>query len=677
MSTCACSARCAHCDQHLCLHACTCTVAGGPRSLGCNLMRLCQSLHLRAANCSILSQDPAFPDLSEKALPLFRGLLHFVHAAVHEDPANHSPFRPDDVCPFMAENAEDESAAAAVTKARRHLALAWKAASVLAGSATYSPLVLPALLSVSALAPLVAWILLPCRPGAVAPPPPLRPSAYPGSDSSSADQLCCYGAEMALSLVAHGTRISDVKARLNGGISQTGQGGEALCTALVRALLCTVHTPCSADAHSTALTALGALVTAPEPCRVCLEDGGAVVLLDAVFACPPVAVPAAVAVAATRVRASTTALLALLLAQSTVYQQRQVRQLEALLPPALLKALTHCVGSETAFIADVVDAPVDTPELVWSLEMRERTAGALRASAEAAAVSMRAGGQWDAGALPPIVHPELEYDMYVGGVYLKRFLDTSKASASQELRDPRAFLDGLMLELDGAMDAALAAGDTPPLAAAVGVDVVPRGDLARMLGRAAELVLGRYSGLPAHAAAQGYVEWLVAKLPLFSPSEELQAVGGIALRVLLQLALAPASSQRLAAPTPALIPCLQSCIPWNLGAAIFALDILRCGLHTSNPDRDELVHQAAVHSLVPQLLGLLEPDGGAPAVLVPGGYVSRAGVGSDAKAKADSDIVRNLAVEIVHKLVRSDVYADEVCPPGRPSFLQFDVLLII
>jgi hypothetical protein len=70
--------------------------------------------------------------------------------------------------------------------------------------------------------------------------------------------------------------------------------------------------------------------------------------------------------------------------------------------------------------------------------------------------------------------------------------------------------------------------------------------------------------------------------------------------------------------------------------------------------------QAAVHHFVPQLLGLLEPDGSAPSDLVPGGYVSRAGVGADAKMKADSDYVRNLTVEVLHKLLRSDAYGEEV-----------------
>jgi hypothetical protein len=122
--------------------------------------------------------------------------------------------------------------------------------------------------------------------------------------------------------------------------------------------------------------------------------------------------------------------------------------------------------------------------------------------------------------------------------------------------------------------------------------VVAPGELARMLGRAAELALGRYSGLPTHAAQQGYVEWLVARVPAFSEPETLHGVGGIVLRVLLQLALAPASAQRLAAPAPPLVPALQAAISWDLGAAIFCLDILRCALHASNPDRDELCHQA-------------------------------------------------------------------------------------
>jgi hypothetical protein len=138
-----------------------------------------------------------------------------------------------------------------------------------------------------------------------------------------------------------------------------------------------------------------------------------------------------------------------------------VRQLEALLPPALLAALTQAGGAEAAFVSDSLDAPVDTPELVWTPEMRARTAAAVCAAAAAAAATMRGGAslpRWRAADnLSPVVHPELEFDLYVGGVYLKRFLDTSKASSNQELRDPRAFLDGLFADLGGALDAAAAA----------------------------------------------------------------------------------------------------------------------------------------------------------------------------------------------------------------------------
>lgn len=49
-------------------------------------------------------------------------------------------------------------------------------------------------------------------------------------------------------------------------------------------------------------------------------------------------------------------------------------------------------------------------------------------------------------------HPELASDAFIGGVYLTRYLDTSKKSDAQPLRDPQAFFSGLMAQLGAAMD---------------------------------------------------------------------------------------------------------------------------------------------------------------------------------------------------------------------------------
>jgi hypothetical protein len=567
-------------------------------------------------------QDPTFSGLTEHALPLFKGLSRLLHAAVHPGPATQEPFLPERACPFEVPEA---------SVMREHLSLAWQAASSLLESPLYAPRTRPALLSIGALAPLIAWIMKACicEGGAAA---PLR--------------ICA--AETALTVVAQAARIPDVKARLAGAVATA----PPVSAPLMHALLCTVHQPCSPAARSGALSALFVLADAAEPCRVCLEDGGAVLLLAAALTAQP---PAAAAAPAT--------LLAQLLNAPTVWQAQLQQQMRRLLPLALLSALR---GADAAVFAEQLHSVVDTPELVWMPEMRVRTAAIVTTAAAAAAAALRhdSGAKSWTGEVPRVEHPELEYDLYVGGVYLKRFLDTSKASSGQELRDPAAFFDGLMLELGNAMDAATAA-----VGAAGGISAhaketatVGPSELAQMLGRAAELVLARYNAIAAHAVQQGYVEWLVARVPsLAEAGEPVAPVTGTALRILLQFSLSPPSAQRLAAPAPPLVPCVQACVPCSLAAAIFTLDILRCALHAMNRDRQELVHQAVVHGLTAQLLGLLEPGGAAPIDLVPPGYVARAGIGADTAAKADSDYIRNLAVEVIRLLIKPSLYEEQVC----------------
>ena len=341
-------------------------------------------------------------------------------------------------------------------------------------------------------------------------------------------------------------------------------------------------------------------------------------------------------------------------------QARIERTVLQLVPEAMLGKIRNCQHAQEV-IERCIDVPVDTPELVWTADMHERTCGKLAALAADVRACMVSGTPWKLQPSDTIMHEELQYDLFVGGVYLRRFLDTGKASSSADLSDPRAFLDGIMLELNACTDTALEAAARPHTAAATPEGTASNHDLALMLGRAAELALGRYPALPNHATQQGYVEWLVARSPKFGDSEELQNVGGVLLRVLLQLSSSPSSAQRLAAPTPALVPWAQACTPWNLASAVFTLDIVRCALHDTNPDRDEVIHQAVIHKFVPQLLGLLEPEvEGLSTALVPPHFVAKTSVEANAAAKADSDFVRNLAVEILHKLAKSDTYGEQV-----------------
>lgn len=606
-------------------------------------------------------QDPAFSELQSKALPLFLGLEKHLHFAVCAEPAAlPAALRPSPSCAY-----EDDGPAlggddpAEMDRVRRHLDTAMQAAAALLTSASYSAELRGSLATPRALAPLICWAMKPCVDHETV-------AAGGTARGEEVTALTRRGAEASLTMLEEGTRVPDVKAEL-AGLSGTPTA-PSVCSAMVHLLFCTLHSPCSRAAQRSALRVMASLSDSTEFARVALDDGGYVLLLDVIFSRTPAGMSTDEAAEDTGVRALTVEAFAALLGHQSAHQARLEQEALRLIPAAMLQRLRAAPDGARAVVTDSVDTVVDTPELVWTEEMHERTSERLGDLAVAVRAAMVSATPWALADGAHIVHPELEYDLFVGGVYLRRFLDTSKASSGAELSDPRAFLDGVMLELHACTDAELAAAARGGPVAPTAEGVASTQDIILMLGRAAELALGRYSGLPQHAAQQGYAEWLVARAPQFGSTPALQAVGGSLLRILLQLSLAPVSAQRLAAPAPALVPAMRSCVPWNLAAAIFALDVVRCTLHDTNPDRDEIMSQAVTHGFVAQLLGLLEPGvEELPSDLVPPEYVARAGVDSDAAAKADSDYVRNLVVEILHKLAKSDTYGEPVrC---RPPFL--------
>lgn len=92
-------------------------------------------------------------------------------------------------------------------------------------------------------------------------------------------------AQAALKLLSEAVKSVEVAAMLSGVRVAKGPSGAALCPGVMRALLATVHAPCSVDARRAALKLLLVLVEHVEPGKVVVE-GGAVLLASFLFRLP-------------------------------------------------------------------------------------------------------------------------------------------------------------------------------------------------------------------------------------------------------------------------------------------------------------------------------------------------------------------------------------------------------
>ena len=329
-------------------------------------------------------------------------------------------------------------------------------------------------------------------------------------------------------------------------------------------------------------------------------------------------------------RAAAASLLARLVAHP-LHGARVALVLARLLPPGALAVLADGPG-EVAAAALGPDAAADGPEHVWSPAMAASIADEAAALSSAARAALAGGAEeW---APPPgagVAHPALEGEPFIGGVYARRFL----ASPGTPLRDPVAFLDGLLTSYA----AAARARPVPDVEAAV---------LAA--AAAAELVRGR-PPLRERAAGAGAVRTALAVLasrlppamPPPPPGAPPDDLGGSALRLLhAVLADCPAAGDALAGESPAaLAPIAKAGPAWGLGAEVLASEALARGLAAASRGRPALVAAAATAGVVPILLARLgEAEEGA------GGT----GAGHAPGAASDAAVARVAAVEALRAL---------------------------
>ena len=90
------------------------------------------------------------------------------------------------------------------------------------------------------------------------------------------------------------------------------------------------------------------------------------------------------------------------------------------------------------------DGDADTPELIWDASMRSALRNAIEKQLEAIMQARKANdGSYNAFVLPPealVRYPNLDRELYLGGVYVSRFLK----EPTYNLRDPTAFLELLL-----------------------------------------------------------------------------------------------------------------------------------------------------------------------------------------------------------------------------------------
>ena len=92
-------------------------------------------------------------------------------------------------------------------------------------------------------------------------------------------------------------------------------------------------------------------------------------------------------------------------------QARIERTVLQLVPEAMLGKIRNCQHAQEV-IERCIDVPVDTPELVWTADMHERTCGKLAALAADVRACMVSGTPWKLQPSDTIMHEELQYDLF-------------------------------------------------------------------------------------------------------------------------------------------------------------------------------------------------------------------------------------------------------------------------
>jgi len=339
-----------------------------------------------------------------------------------------------------------------------------------------------------------------------------------------------------------------------------------------------------------------------------------------------------------------------------------------LLPPGMTDALRDRNGEEVA--QGFRDYRADTPERVWTAGMAERTGQAVRRLARLALKQQRAG-RLDLALKPGavnLVHPELEGEVIVGGVFVKRFLEEPEFP----LRAPKRFLEcvmeGVAQESQQCLELLKSKGGKEE---GSGDQAVPaEAQKVAMLCSAAAALLRVQPLLTDHALAIAAPAKLCSLLAAWVPFATGAAGRGprVVLLLLLQilhvLVSNTAVSQNLAAertqsPTgPAragegFVRALQAMLapPWGDAAHVLVLETLKRGLAAENRSRGAFVVEVERAGLVPALLARLDWRASKPSAGAEGGTPGKALVAS-ATTGTDVAAARVLAVDILRLLVR-------------------------
>ena len=392
--------------------------------------------------------------------------------------------------------------------------------------------------------------------------------------------------------------------------------------------------------------------------------------------------------------------------------------LRRLLPPGAVAVLLDGPGDVAA---DALRRDADTPEHVWSAAMASAAAAdadAWALSAAAVAHSSSAADSPSSEWTPPPppssqssplgadgLGASLLREPYVGGVYVRRFL----RSPGARLRDPAAFLQGLLDAFARAARGAVAASRAAAAASAGGGSPPREEDDARFSALVAEAalmsaaaceLLGGRPALRERAASLGVVRTClsvlaerlpaaVAALPRLAalarasaaaspstsppppPSDE-DGLGGCALRLLhASLAGCAGAADALAAEPPAALAPLVAPAglgaaggAWGVAAEVLAAEALTRALEAASRGRASLVASACAAGAVPALLARLEPGSsssgsGSSVALVPSGGNGNGGGGGDGsggEASRDACVARVAAISCLRALSE--------CPAG-------------
>lgn len=377
---------------------------------------------------------------------------------------------------------------------------------------------------------------------------------------------------------------------------------------------------------------------------------------------------------------------------------RVVMVMQKLLPEGQVDAVAE--GPPEAVMKSL-STKVETPECIWDVAMAATAAAEIATLCDGVySQQLKGDAEWTPPPGPLVQYSELEGEMYVGGVYVRKFMKDPK----YPLRNPKKFVEGLMEMYTKVLEACSQTLPGHPGAQVAqllhGYQSSPT-DTLLVLSAATVALLKAHALLADHIAQLGYIGKLLVHLShrtrptsgapsegIGSPrkqgsaggeaapgvtdgnraEEELEKspgqreeAGGTILRLLHQLAAAHSAAEVIATSTSvAVVKTFMQAMSWGEGATILVLETLKRLLSISNRRRDLLVGQSLNVGLVPALLDMLDWRKGAPAGRgggAPGGDTAQQGLA----------VQRALAVDVLRLMEAEGPHAAQASQLLRSS----------